>query len=112
MLRLCWIDMYVVPPDLRITDAGSNFVSEEFVKYALSISIETKSVPIETNWSIEIVERHLYILRRAYEIVMHELKEIGIRKEMTLQMTVKAVNDSSRPDVLVRLFWFLERILG
>jgi hypothetical protein len=35
-----WIDMYVRPPDIIATDAGKNFVSEEFVNSANSIAIE------------------------------------------------------------------------
>jgi hypothetical protein len=30
ILRLCWIDVYVGPPDLLIHDAGKNFTSQEF----------------------------------------------------------------------------------
>ncbi|KAI0997138.1 hypothetical protein K3495_g11049 [Podosphaera aphanis] len=41
------------------------------------------------------------MLRRAYKIVVEELKGSGINKEMALQMAVKAVNDSAGPDGLV-----------
>ena len=38
-------------------------------------------------------------LRRVYEIISSELK--GASKELTLQMAVKAVNNSTGPDRLV-----------
>ena len=38
-------------------------------------------------------------LYRIYEIISSELK--GVSKELTLQMAVKAINDSASPDRLI-----------
>ena len=49
VLRACWIDTYIGPPDHITHDAGKNFVSKEFTGYANSIAISTKSVPVEAH---------------------------------------------------------------
>ncbi|KAI0996015.1 hypothetical protein K3495_g12165 [Podosphaera aphanis] len=46
-LRLCWIDVYVGPPNCITHDAGSNYTSQEFQQYASSMAISTKCVPVE-----------------------------------------------------------------
>ena len=99
-LRLCWIDVYLGPPDYILHDAGKNFVSKEFRQLATSMAITTKSVPVEAYWSIGIVERYHAVLRRAYKIIMEDLQGT-IKKEIALQMAVKAVNDTAGPDGLV-----------
>lgn len=65
------------------------------------MAITTKSVPVESHWSIGIVERYHAVLRRAYEIIMNDLAIIGISKEVGLQMVVKAINDTAGTDGLV-----------
>ena len=40
-------------------------------------------------------------LRRVYKIISSELK--GTSKELTLQMAIKAVNDSAGPDRLISI---------
>ena len=101
-LRLCWIDVYLGPPDYLHHDAGTNFVSKEFRQLTSSMAITTKAVPVEAHWSIGIVERYHAVLRRAYLIIMGELHGIGgMNKEIRLQMAVKAVNDTAGPDGLV-----------
>ena len=100
-LRLCWIDVYLGPPDYVRHDAGKNFVSKEFRQFASSMAITTKSVPVEAHWSIGIVERYHAVLRRAYKIIIDELYGTGINKEIALQIAVKAVNDTAGPDGLV-----------
>ena len=100
VLRLCWIDTYVGPPDYIVHDAGTNFVSKEFRQFAHSMSITTKSVPVEAHWSIGMVERYHAVLRRAHSIIIEELGT-ETTKEMALQMAVKAVNDTAGPEGLV-----------
>ena len=56
-------------------------------------------VPVEAHWSIGLVERYHQPLRRAYEIIKSESPDTP--KEMTLQIAVKAVNDTAGPDGLV-----------
>ena len=65
------------------------------------MAILTKSVLVEAYWSVGLVERAYPTLRRAYQIISEELQGTGIAKELTLQMAVKAVNDTAGPDGLV-----------
>jgi hypothetical protein len=105
ILRRCWIDVYIGPPDLIIHDAGTNFASHEFQQYSASMAIKTKSVPVEAHQSMGIVERYHAPLRRAYQIITEEMKENdngkGITKDMILQMAIKAINDTAGPDGIV-----------
>lgn len=101
MLRLCWIDVYVGPPDVIVHDAGTNFDSNEFRQNARTLSIQTKCVPVEAANSIGLVERYHAPLRRAYLIITAELKDQTIGKEIRLQMAIKAVNDTTGYNGLV-----------
>lgn len=67
------------------------------------MAISTKCVPVEAHQSIGIVERYHLPLRRAYSIIMEELKGqgTGINKDMALQMAVKAINDTAGPNGIV-----------
>ena len=56
VLRMCWIDTYLGPPDLITSDAGKNFVSKEFKEYANTMGIHMKAVLVEAHNSIGIVE--------------------------------------------------------
>ena len=64
------------------------------------MAISTKSVPVEAHWSVGLVERAHPTLRRAYQVISEELQDTST-KELTLQMAVKAVNDTASPDGLV-----------
>jgi len=103
VLRACWIDTYLGPPDQITHDAGKNFISREFNQYANSLQITLKAVPVEAHNSIGIVERYHAPLRRAYQIIYAELSVGGndTDAEMALQMAFKAINDSAGPDGLV-----------
>jgi hypothetical protein len=100
-LRLCWIDVYLGPPEYIQHDAGKNFVSKEFRQHATIMAIITKFVSVEAQWSIGIVERYHAMLRRAYEVIMNDSKELEINNEWGLQIAVKAVNDTAGPDGLI-----------
>ena len=82
ILRMCWIDTYLGPPDLIAHDAGKNFISKEFKQYAGTLGINTKAAPVEAHNSIGMVERYHGPIRRAYQIIMTEMPEID--KEMGL----------------------------
>ncbi len=99
MLRLCWINIYLGPPDYVIHDTEKNFTSKEFRQYVLSLAITTKCVPVEAYWLVGIIERAYTILRRAYQIIREELE--GSSKEICLQIAIKAVNNTAGPDGLV-----------
>ena len=81
-LRLCWIDVYLGPPDQIVHDAGKNFSSAEFRQQTKAMAIEVKEVPVEAHNSIGKVERYHAPLRRAYEIISSELKDAS--EELTL----------------------------
>ena len=66
------------------------------------MAIITKAVPVEAHWSIEIVERFHPVLKRTYKVIMKNLTiDAKVSKEVRLQMTVKAVNDTAEANGLV-----------
>jgi hypothetical protein len=98
-LRLCWMDTYLGPPDQITADAGKNFASKEFSQLASTVGTKVKIVPVEAHNSVEIVERYHGPVRRAYQIITAEVRDIG--KDIALQMAFKAINDSAGPDGLI-----------
>jgi hypothetical protein len=58
-----------------------------------------KIVPVEAYNSIGIAERYHGPVRRAYQIIIVEIRDID--KDMALQMAFKAINDSAGPDGLI-----------
>jgi hypothetical protein len=99
ILRMCWVDTYLGPPDNIIHDAGKNFASTEFRQHAKSIAIQVTEMPVEAHNSVGKVERYHAPLRRAYKIICNELRDTSA--EASLQMAVKAVNDSAGPDGII-----------
>lgn len=95
-LRLCWIDVYIGPPDVIAHDPGKFFLAESFQQIADLFSIRTKSIPVEAANSMSTVERYHDLVRGAYHIVKKECPDSF--DELALQMAVKAVNDSVGPD--------------
>jgi len=63
------------------------------------MAIKVKEVPIKEHNSIRKVKRYHAPLRRVYKIISLELEDAS--EELTLQMAVKAINDSASPDGLV-----------
>ena len=61
--------------------------------------IKVKEVPIKVYNSIKKVEWYYMPLYYIYEIISLELK--GVSKELTLQIAVKAVNNSTSLDGLI-----------
>ena len=59
---MCWIDIYLGPPDLITSDIKKNFISKEFKEYANTIGIYIKAVPVEAHNSISIVKRYYSLL--------------------------------------------------
>jgi hypothetical protein len=84
-----------------VYNAGKNFTATKFKQLVFSMLIKVKEVPVKAYNSVGLVERYYALLRRAYEILKAELKDKHINKEIILQMAVKAVNDSARPDKIV-----------
>ena len=61
--------------------------------------IEVKEVPIKVYNNIKKVEWYYILLHRVYKIIFLELK--GVNKKITLQIAVKAVNNSASLDRLI-----------
>ncbi len=53
---MCWINTYLGPPNSITTNTGKNFVSQEFLDYAITIGITLNAVSIEAHYSIGIIE--------------------------------------------------------
>ncbi|KAI0997194.1 hypothetical protein K3495_g10991 [Podosphaera aphanis] len=100
-IRLMWIDIYVVPPDFTIGDAGKNFTTTEFRENARALAIQVKEVPVEAHNSIGKLERHHGPLRRAYEVIYADLHGTQTMASDILKMAIKAVNDTAGPNGLV-----------
>ena len=63
------------------------------------MAIEVKEVPVKAHNSVGKVEWYYMLLCCAYKIISSELK--GASEELTLQIAVKAVNDSAGPNGLI-----------
>jgi hypothetical protein len=84
-----------------VYNTGKNFTATEFKQLTSSISIKVKEVLVKAYNSVGLIERYHALLCCVYKILKAELKDEHINKEMILQMTVKAVNDSAGPDRIV-----------
>ena len=63
------------------------------------MAIKVKEVPIKVHNSVRKVEWYYMPLYYIYKIISLKLK--GVSKELTLQMAVKAVNNSASLDGLI-----------
>jgi len=63
------------------------------------MAIKVKEVPIKAYNSIGKVEQYYTLLYHAYKIISLELEDAS--KELTLQIAIKAVNNSTGPDRLI-----------
>lgn len=102
-LKLCWIDTYFKLPDYIVHDASKNFISTEFKQNAKSLVIEIKKVPVEAHNSVGKVEQYHAPLRQAFIVICADLSGSTTSK-VILQMAVKAVNNTARPNDLVPTF--------
>ena len=100
-LQVCWIDVYQGPPDIIVSDAGKNFASEEFQQHAVIMNINIKKVPVEAYNSVSKIEQYHGLLQQTYEILSKKLLLLLIKKEVILQMAVKAVNNSAGLDRII-----------
>jgi hypothetical protein len=56
-------------------------------------------VPVKAHNSISIIKHYHGLIWRAYQIIVSKIPELD--KDIALQMTFKAINDSAGPDGLV-----------
>jgi hypothetical protein len=96
---MCWIDTYLGPLDLIMSDVGKNFVSKEFKEYTNIMGIHMKVVLVEAHNSIGMVEWYHRRLQHAYQIITIEIPNIN--KDMALQMAFKAINNTTGSNRLV-----------
>jgi hypothetical protein len=61
------------------------------------MAIEIKEISVETHNNIGKIERYYQPLRRVYKIIRDEFQD-GINAKTTLQITIKAINDSAGLD--------------
>jgi len=79
---MCWINIYLGPPDIITCNIGKNFISKEFKQYATIFGIVIRSVPVEAHNLVGMVERYYGPLRCIYYIITAELLDIS--KDMAL----------------------------
>ena len=84
MLKLCWIDIYVESFNVIVYDVEINFDNIEFRQNARTFSIQTKCVFVEIVNSVGLIERYHVSLRRAYFIIIAELKDQDFIKKIRL----------------------------
>jgi hypothetical protein len=63
--------------------------------------IKVKKVLVKAYNNIRLIERYYTLLRYVYKILKKELKNKHINKKIILQIAIKAINDSARPDKIV-----------
>jgi hypothetical protein len=92
LIRLCWIDVYVGPPDgIRVVQ-GSN-LWKSFMNTACAFhGIKLDPIPTEAAWRVGTAERKHSLTRHAYDSIKREVPSMS--KEEWLQMAVKTVNDT------------------
>ncbi|KAM4061493.1 DUF1421 multi-domain protein [Hirsutella rhossiliensis] len=86
-LRALWIDTYLGPPDTIKHDAGTNFASLEFRNEAKLMGITCKQV----------LWKHIDPPRRNRDLHI---------PESILQMAIKAINDTTGPNGIIRPFCY------
>ncbi len=74
-------------------------MAREFNQYVANMGIIVKNVAVEVHHFIGIVERYHGLLRRVDSIIIIQIP--GIKPELALQMSFKAINDSVSPNKLV-----------
>lgn len=71
----------------------------KFKQYAANMSIIVKNTQVEANYSIGMVKRYHRLLQQVYSIDTTEIP--GIKLNLALQISLKAINNSVSPNGLV-----------
>jgi len=74
---MCWINIYLGPPNIIIYNVGKNFISKKFKQYATILGIAIRSVPIKAHNLVKIVECYYSPLCCIYYIIIIELPDIN-----------------------------------
>jgi hypothetical protein len=64
-----------------------------------SIDIKTKEVLVEIYYSVSKIKCYYMLLRRAYDILIKKLPNIN--RNILLQITIKAINNTTSPNGLI-----------
>ncbi|EKD13460.1 hypothetical protein MBM_08178 [Drepanopeziza brunnea f. sp. 'multigermtubi' MB_m1] len=83
-------------------DPGTNFNSATFRGYFKGIGSTLRQILVKAYYSVGLVERYYVLVRRAFKIVTKELPKA--LREDRLQMAIKAINDTAKPNGLVPIF--------
>ena len=59
---MCWINIYLGPPNLITSNAGKNFISKEFKEYINIMGIYIKAVLVKTYNFIGMVKQYYNLL--------------------------------------------------
>jgi hypothetical protein len=84
-----------------VHNTKKNFTAIKFKQLASSMLIKVKKVLVKAYNSVRLIEQYYALLHRVYKILKKELKNKHINKKMILQITVKAINNSAKPDRIV-----------
>jgi hypothetical protein len=84
-----------------VYNTEKNFTAIKFKQLVSFMLIKVKEVLIKAYNSVGLIERYHALLCCTYKILKTELKNKHINKKIILQITVKAVNNSARPDKIV-----------
>ena len=84
MLKLCWINIYIEFFDVIVHNAETNFDNIEFRQNVKILNIQTKCVSIEIVNLVDLIARYHVLLKRAYLIIIIELKDQNIIKKIRL----------------------------
>ncbi len=92
--------------DVITWNADKQFVTQKFQQYVANISIEIKTIFVETHHSIKMIKRYHESLRGIYSIFFAEISEIDF--ESVLKMSLKVLNNSIKLNNFVSTFLIFE----
>lgn len=98
-LKMCWIDIYLGPPNVIVHGAGKNFMAAGFQANKNILIIQTNPIPVEFANSMNVVDCYRSSIRSAYNVIKKEVSDIGGGE--ALQMAVKSINNSVWPECFV-----------
>lgn len=98
-VRLCRIDTHIGLQDIVAHNAGKIFMARAFQDCTTTFAVNIKTIPVKAPHSMSTAERYHTPVRKAYRMVRTEASNVD--REAALQISIKADNDSVRPNRLV-----------
>ncbi|PVH70940.1 hypothetical protein DL98DRAFT_436115, partial [Cadophora sp. DSE1049] len=93
------INIYLGPPDFIIYNYKTNFNFKKFRNTLRFTSSTFKLVPVKTYHFISKIKKYYRPFRRTYKIITE--KHFKLNNENRLQITIKAVNNTTSPSKLI-----------